>query len=1010
MATEQELAQAEEQARRIQAQQIPRRRFGSRITAKTQQQVQAQQRQASDVLSEVQKQRQQIEQLKSQTQQQQQSQSRESLKQDALNYLLARGKANDSYNALSPSERAEVNDQASSLKKTRGIIQANQVVADIQKQLGPDAFLGKDVKDAIIKEALANGGKVTFVISQSPNQSYQGPVQQGYSEIKFRETGKSIKLTQGPVQQGKSQLVFRELNKNVPISEENRYFKVVNSPESFHKNYVQPVQNDGKTHGALIDNFYKNVESARLKFQKNQNPVNNVFRSIVNLPIGSKTLGQRSTQSIDFITGVFDIAEKGNYNRPKTRIENIIDYDARVVSEGLFFGATGIVTLPLLALSGLNRVYNAESPNEFLTGIGETAFAGLGLVAEAKGFLDKPVAVKVEPKPDTKFTSEVAQISLLEGEKNIDVGAFILKGYTPKQEAFIVTRSDLMLRNIIGLGTPERNLAKVSMEELQLMFPQGKRILLNDELFSVSAIEPALIKNGEFVGSLRGKKGVGLITINGKGDLLTNQKVTLSRIQGEMSANILDSIKKTGLDKINRASLEDIESLLSLKKGEYGFKTKKGYDYTFEAKRDIPLIKKALKNENIDVSIGNVKVSDVFKIKDNLFDIVPYGKRTRTGSITAIRESKAKVTFEDEFGLKEIEKFKETLGVVDVTYPRFNRPNKITRIEGKGTRYLFELPVESEPVNIQKPVPKQKTTSKTSQILADLQGASAISVSKNLPKSVSINKVLNDITTETQRIANLPKYVGGGGLGKSLFAGQGLYEQSEIYGAIPRSSNKQKLEPLSIDLARTETRYNLKEISLLRPLSREIVKEQTRDILRTEPKEVARETTRLDTLMRSLLRSVQRSTTRTATPSYPSSPPRRPTREPPIIKIDFPKPKKYDLGKDVFGYKTFIVRQGKKYYFEGLRPKGKALSFGVEETLKSLRATFGIEKTSSKVTGTDTGYKPSSKVFREYKVRRGKAIFTEDLFIQKRNKRLLTGLERYAIQSARRSSSSKRRR
>lgn len=104
----------------------------------------------------------------------------------------------------------------------------------------------------------------------------------------------------------------------------------------------------------------------------------------------------------------------------------------------------------------------------------------------------------------------------------------------------------------------------------------------------------------------------------------------------------------------------------------------------------------------------------------------------------------------------------------------------------------------------------------------------------------------------------------------------------------------------------------------------------------------------------------------------------------------------------VIGYKTFVIKGGKKEYLPGIRTKGFALAFGEEEAVTTLRATFGVEKTSVSVTGTKFNYLVDPNEFRSYKIKSGKKIPLMDTFIQKKGKRLSSPTEVFAIQQARR--------
>lgn len=82
-------------------------------------------------------------------------------------------------------------------------------------------------------------------------------------------------------------------------------------------------------------------------------------------------------------------------------------------------------------------------------------------------------------------------------------------------------------------------------------------------------------------------------------------------------------------------------------------------------------------------------------------------------------------------------------------------------------------------------------------------------------------------------------------------------------------------------------------------------------------------------------------------------------------------------------FRTFFKKGKKKVYLPGLRTRGRALEYGQRFTLSNLRATFGIEKARGTAYGLDINYTPSSKIFRSYKIQKGKKIPLMNMFIQK---------------------------
>lgn len=88
------------------------------------------------------------------------------------------------------------------------------------------------------------------------------------------------------------------------------------------------------------------------------------------------------------------------------------------------------------------------------------------------------------------------------------------------------------------------------------------------------------------------------------------------------------------------------------------------------------------------------------------------------------------------------------------------------------------------------------------------------------------------------------------------------------------------------------------------------------------------------------------------------------------------------------GFLTLIKRRGKFISLPGIRTKGEALRFGERAAKNTLGATFKVKATKKLVLGKQTSYRPSSNLFRDYRISKGKRVYTPDTFIQKRGKRL----------------------
>lgn len=112
------------------------------------------------------------------------------------------------------------------------------------------------------------------------------------------------------------------------------------------------------------------------------------------------------------------------------------------------------------------------------------------------------------------------------------------------------------------------------------------------------------------------------------------------------------------------------------------------------------------------------------------------------------------------------------------------------------------------------------------------------------------------------------------------------------------------------------------------------------------------------------------------------TPNKYPIIPPPQYKNNKTQNKKNDF---IEGFRTFFIRKGEKVFLPGIRSKGGALKYGSEYTKGTLRATFGI-KPSKLIYGREEKFSPSSKIFRSYRIKKGRKVPLENMFIQKTRK------------------------
>lgn len=137
----------------------------------------------------------------------------------------------------------------------------------------------------------------------------------------------------------------------------------------------------------------------------------------------------------------------------------------------------------------------------------------------------------------------------------------------------------------------------------------------------------------------------------------------------------------------------------------------------------------------------------------------------------------------------------------------------------------------------------------------------------------------------------------------------------------------------------------------------------------------------------------------------PPSPPRLnpPKIPPPPTRKDYSlRTRPASSGTSQTGYRSFVIRRGKKVFLKGIFPKSEAIMKGEEKAIRSLAATFGVKKTKQTVRGLNLNYQPRKSLFRSFRIKQGKRVPLVDEFIQRRGKRLSFQDEVNEIHRARR--------
>lgn len=119
-----------------------------------------------------------------------------------------------------------------------------------------------------------------------------------------------------------------------------------------------------------------------------------------------------------------------------------------------------------------------------------------------------------------------------------------------------------------------------------------------------------------------------------------------------------------------------------------------------------------------------------------------------------------------------------------------------------------------------------------------------------------------------------------------------------------------------------------------------------------------------------------------------------------FINLNLPKYNLNQVTQTEAGYKAYIKTSKRKREVIGIFGKGEALYRLQKELLSHLSATGGIKRIGGAVKSSQyTGFKISETLFRPYKIRNRKAIPLVNEYIQRRDKRLFSSLEKAEIQN-----------
>jgi hypothetical protein len=339
-------------------------------------------------------------------------------------------------------------------------------------------------------------------------------------------------------------------------------------------------------------------------------------------------------------------------------------------------------------------------------------------------------------------------------------------------------------------------------------------------------------------------------------------------------------------------------------------------------------------------------------------------------------------------------------------FKRTTKPNARStgNIDKLNTVIVRKLPKIDEnnlgDVNIDnlKDIPT-KTTSLTTSVLSQ-------NVVQELPKTPPPK-----VKAPSYRLKTEPdKYI----FPQSKYAGLGQYERQE-------SSYANAMKPITTNLNRNfettrpieMTRYNVRNIEVLKPMNSEITrgmfieinKEISKELNKEINKEMNKEMIKLmgKEVQKQMQKEQQKEMQKQMFKQPPTSSTNRfrqpPTGPPPKIPLLNFKRNTFKPRLASKGYSVLQKRRGVFVPIATKLPRGVALKFGSDRTLRDLSRTFKVVQSgTTEMEDINFGMIPSQ--FRDYRVRKGRAIPT-DTFIQRQGTLLQTPEEKEMIRQAR---------
>lgn len=338
-------------------------------------------------------------------------------------------------------------------------------------------------------------------------------------------------------------------------------------------------------------------------------------------------------------------------------------------------------------------------------------------------------------------------------------------------------------------------------------------------------------------------------------------------------------------------------------------------------------------------------------------------------------------------------------------------PKKVGTVSGDIDVRTYRLPSEKTQTEFIQGIRPTRTPAEEAALQQQLYGQK-LANQKALQKAIGAAAIKLEKTLKPSRKSpaqisqelgyqKAPAIVGGLGIVASEFASAGTYERTDsviMTNVMETRAEVTREFSSETGVTRGITREIPKEVGreIVREIPREITREIPREITREVPREIVREIQR--EIPRQISRQVTRQVTRSLVTNVPFT-----TTETITNRIIFnldKKERQMSKLKKQKAYSVLLRRRGKFISVAAGLTRGRAILAGQRAALGGLGRTFKLVE-SGTTESFDIDAMVNQELFRGYKVRKGKAIATPNIFIQRQSKSLVTPFERREISIAR---------